>query len=72
MYLFIVNQRSGNGGGRRVWREISQILDDKGVTYEYQFTESAEGAQAYLKEQLASPVEWKAVGVVGGDSYNFV
>lgn len=67
MYLFIVNQRSGNGGGRRVWREISQILDHKGIAYEYQFTESAEGAQAYLKEQLAAPVEWKAVGVVGGD-----
>ncbi|MGF7048951.1 YegS/Rv2252/BmrU family lipid kinase [Paenibacillus sp. DS2015] len=67
MYLFVVNESSGNGRGLRVWKEISKNLDRQGIVYRYEFTQSAEQAYTFLTEQLATSITWKAVGVVGGD-----
>lgn len=67
MYLFIVNKNSGNGEGHRVWEQIAETLDRRGIRYEYIFTRSAGEAHTFLLERLVSPNAWDAVGVVGGD-----
>lgn len=67
MYLFIVNKNSGNGGGLRVWKKIREILHNRNISYEHTFTESAEQAHTFLQEKLSSSMNWKAVGVIGGD-----
>lgn len=67
MYLFVINAKSGNGGARRVWDKIRTVLHKRNIPYEYTFTQSAEEAQAYLKERLTERADWLAVGVVGGD-----
>lgn len=67
MYLFIVNKNSGNGGGYRVWKKIRGILQRRGISYEYIYTQNAEEAHSYLRDQLTNRTGWSAVGVVGGD-----
>lgn len=67
MYLFIVNQNSGNGGGDRVWKKIRETLQQRNIPFDYIYTRSAEEAHSYLKERFALNSDWKAVGVVGGD-----
>ncbi|MEF2965578.1 diacylglycerol kinase family protein [Paenibacillus sp. M1] len=67
MYLFIVNEKSGNGGGGRVWKKIREELERRGIPYDHIITRSAEEAHSYLQEKLMHPDGLNAVGVVGGD-----
>ncbi|MGG6314471.1 diacylglycerol/lipid kinase family protein [Paenibacillus macerans] len=67
MFLFIVNRKSGNGGGGRIWKKIRKKLQRQGIPYEYAYTDSAEQAHSFLSARLSGQESWKAVGVVGGD-----
>lgn len=67
MYLFVINEHSGGGGGRHIWDYIERILVQRGISYQYIFSKSAEEAQSFLSTRLKSKDRYKAVGVVGGD-----
>lgn len=67
MYLFIINEKSGNGSGGRIWKMIRSKLHDRKIHYEHIVTSSREQAHAMLKQRLAASGRWRAVGVVGGD-----
>lgn len=79
MYLFVINAKSGNGGARRVWDKIRTVLHKRNIPYEYTCTQSAEEAQAYLKERLTERTDWlagichfsEALYRAGSDNYPF-
>lgn len=66
MYLFIVNESSGNGRGRRVWRQIQQILEQRTIPYRIESTRYSGHATEIARSISACP-EIKAVVAVGGD-----
>lgn len=67
MYLFVINEQSGNGSGSRIWSIIRSVLHERRIDYEHIVASSREEANALLKERLHASARWRAVGVVGGD-----
>ncbi|WP_106766247.1 diacylglycerol/lipid kinase family protein [Paenibacillus faecalis] len=67
MIFFIVNRRSGNGQGFKVWKRIRLLLRKKGVHYQVKFSESPDHAAQILKKHVKEAAQVKAVAVIGGD-----
>ncbi|MEJ9212125.1 diacylglycerol kinase family protein [Bacillus smithii] len=65
MYYFIVNKLSGNGKGRKVWRKIEKLLQEKRIHYQVRFTERPKHAVEIVKE--ISSETGMTVVAVGGD-----
>ncbi|RFB17850.1 diacylglycerol kinase family lipid kinase [Bacillus sp. HNG] len=68
LFIFIVNQKAGNGKGLRVWNKLKQELEKKKIDYRSFFTKYPNHA-AELARQIGSMFEDKveAVIAVGGD-----
>jgi YegS/Rv2252/BmrU family lipid kinase len=64
--LFIVNEYSGNGRGKKIWAKVEAQLRKKGTEYMKLATKSQEEAVARTDELLKRG-EMKAVAVIGGD-----
>jgi len=65
MYYFIVNKISGNGKGRKVWKKIEKLLQEKQIHYQVRFTERPKHAVEIVKE--ISSETGLTVVAVGGD-----
>ncbi|SDC50338.1 lipid kinase, YegS/Rv2252/BmrU family [Melghirimyces thermohalophilus] len=66
MIVFIVNQRSGNGNGGKVWRTLEKRLYEKEASFEVVYTEYP-GHATELAKMAAQKKEIRAVIAVGGD-----
>ena len=66
MILFVVNETSGNGRSRSIWKRLEARLVLQGVAYERVSTSSAEQARGLVRERLERG-GLIAVAVVGGD-----
>lgn len=67
MYLFVINPRSGGGAGRRTWKVVEELLQQRQVPYKSLYTNSAKEAEGSVLEALQQHEKWNAVVVVGGD-----
>ncbi|GER66901.1 hypothetical protein BpJC7_14560 [Weizmannia acidilactici] len=65
MYYFIVHKISGNGKGRKVWKKIEKMLQEKRIYYQVHFTERPKHAVEIAKE-ISSETCYVVVAV-GGD-----
>lgn len=66
MILFVVNENSGNGRGKKIWAKVEARLRDDGAEYVKIATESESEAVTLVGERLKRG-KLKAVAVVGGD-----
>lgn len=66
MLLFVVNERSGNGRGAKVWKKVEAQLRIRGTDYVKIAVETQEEAVRQTAE-LLSEGKLKAVVAVGGD-----
>ncbi|WP_181907255.1 diacylglycerol/lipid kinase family protein [Cohnella lupini] len=66
LVLFVVNENSGNGRGKKVWAKVESRLRLTGEAYEKVITRSEAEAIAFLSERLKHG-SMKAVAVIGGD-----
>lgn len=66
MILFVVNENSGNGRGKKIWDKVEVRLRKSGAEYIKIATRSESEAVALVSEQLKRG-KMKAVAVVGGD-----
>ncbi|PTM59170.1 diacylglycerol/lipid kinase family protein [Desmospora activa] len=66
MYQLIVNESSGNGRGRKVWRQIQQILEQQAIPYQMESTQYRGHATA-LAQSISTRPDIKAVVAIGGD-----
>ncbi|MCD9020521.1 diacylglycerol/lipid kinase family protein [Cohnella silvisoli] len=66
MVLFIVNENSGNGRGKKIWAKVEKELRKKGTEYTKVATTSQAEAVAHA-EELLQRGKMKAVAVIGGD-----
>ncbi|WEK54818.1 MAG: diacylglycerol kinase family lipid kinase [Candidatus Cohnella colombiensis] len=66
MILFVVNEASGNGHGRKVWNKVESILKQREISFDKISSESAtdaiERTKAFLKHSNVN-----TIGIVGGD-----
>ncbi|MCR6110762.1 diacylglycerol kinase family lipid kinase [Bacillus sp. A301a_S52] len=65
MLGFIVNELSGNGRGKRVWRKIERSVLLKDIDYTARFTNAPNHATELVKDLLNEKVD--IIIVVGGD-----
>ena len=66
LILFVVNETSGNGRSRSVWKRLEAELVRLGTSYDRISTSSAEQARILVRERIDRG-DLKAVAVVGGD-----
>lgn len=66
MYFFVINERAGNGKGRRVWAKLEPVLQARRIPYRYALTSSAAQAQRSVQEAMTAE-KLQAVAVIGGD-----
>lgn len=66
MILFVVNETSGNGRSRSIWKRLEARLVQQGIAYERVSTSSAEQARGLVRERIERG-GLVAVAVVGGD-----
>ncbi|WP_409343154.1 diacylglycerol/lipid kinase family protein [Paenibacillus sp. MBLB4367] len=66
MIVFIVNPVSGNGRGKKVWKEIERVLRQRSIGHAVRFTTGA-GTAGALAGELLRTVRPAAVIAVGGD-----
>lgn len=66
MYFFIVNHRSGNGKGLKVWKRIVPLLQQNQVHYQVEFPTNPLNATT-LARDLVNQNKVKVLVVVGGD-----
>ncbi|CAM3751676.1 diacylglycerol kinase family protein [Cohnella lubricantis] len=66
MYLFVVNEKAGNGRGRKVWRSVEAELQSRRVAYRA-ITEADEEKACAQAAELLRRGEVKAVAAIGGD-----
>lgn len=66
MFLFVVNEKAGNGRGRKVWRMVEAELQARGIAYQAIAEADEEKARAQAAEALRCS-EVKAVAAIGGD-----
>jgi len=65
MIGFVVNPVSGNGRGAKVWRELENVLQERGISYQVKLTmESGEAKQLASQLVIAGA---RLVVAVGGD-----
>jgi diacylglycerol kinase (ATP) len=64
-YYFIVNKRSGNGKGLKIWRKIEKLLQESQINYQVHFTERPKHAVEIAKE-VSSEI-CNVVVAIGGD-----
>lgn len=67
MYYFIVNIKSRTGKARKIWEEIREVLDARGVEYEYHVTEYAGHAVEIARKLLRKHEGVLKIVVLGGD-----
>lgn len=67
MYFFIVNRRSGNGKGMKVWKCIQPILQKKQIHYHVDFSANPVHASDLLRKYMKENNKVEALVVVGGD-----
>ncbi len=65
MLTFIVNPMAGNGRTKDIMKNLSTILERKGIKYETVYTKAPGHATTLAKE--ISEGETKAIAIVGGD-----
>ncbi|WLD93873.1 diacylglycerol kinase family protein [Alkalihalobacillus sp. AL-G] len=66
MYGFIINERSGNGRGAKVWEKVESFLKDRNIPYCFRITEKA-GHGTQLVHEMLGEKNLKAIVAVGGD-----
>lgn len=66
MYCFIVNETSGNGKGKKIWRKVEQMLIEREITYSVYYTERPKHAIEIVKNVIQNE-HIKAIIAVGGD-----
>ncbi|RKP50171.1 diacylglycerol kinase family lipid kinase [Cohnella endophytica] len=64
--LFVVNENSGNGRGKRIWAKVETRLRSLGTEYDKIVTTSESEALSQVGERMARG-KLKAVAVIGGD-----
>ena len=65
MYYFIVNPNSRSGKGAEIWKQIQEVLNSQGVSYNSYFTGyrgHAVSLAAQITSKAVSPVTLVAVG----------
>lgn len=67
MYYFIVNLKSRAGESKKIWNQIKERLDEKGVDYEAHITKYEEHAAELAKKISELPEKEINLVVVGGD-----
>lgn len=65
-YHFIVNTHSKTGKAKEIWERLKEILQDRGVSYDYEVTRYVHHATE-LAEQLTTSKEHVYLVVCGGD-----
>ncbi|RAL26298.1 diacylglycerol/lipid kinase family protein [Thermoflavimicrobium daqui] len=65
MRLFIVNQGSGRGRGKKVWNKIEPILKERQIAYQVEFTKYPKHATEIVK--AVNHTNLQAVIAIGGD-----
>ncbi|BBI31471.1 diacylglycerol/lipid kinase family protein [Cohnella abietis] len=66
MVLFVVNESSGNGRGKKVWAKVEAQLHKRGIEYHTVVSSSQDEAVIRMEELLLTG-KMKAVAVIGGD-----
>lgn len=66
MYFFIVNRRSGNGKGMKVWKHVHPVLHGRRISYRVEFTLNPVHA-AKIVRQVVNERKARVLVVVGGD-----
>lgn len=66
MILFVVNESSGNGRGRKIWRQVEQELRRRNITYRV-VAAATEAEAGKLTKAAIDSGDLKAIAVVGGD-----
>lgn len=66
MIGFIVNPASGNGRGRKAWKQIEHVLRHSSIHYTVKFTQAFQDAARYA-ETLGNDDQIDAVIAIGGD-----
>lgn len=66
MILFVVNEKAGNGRGKKVWRKVEEQLRGRNMPYEKIAANTQAEAVAHAENMMKSK-NLKAVAVVGGD-----
>ncbi|WP_096440210.1 diacylglycerol/lipid kinase family protein [Alteribacter populi] len=65
MYYLIVNETSGNGKGKYVWKKTKEVLEDYGVSYQAEMTKYPGHARDIAKSLVHD--ETRKIIVIGGD-----
>lgn len=66
MHLFVINPRSGNGNGLKVWSMVERECKKQQIAYEAYLSQDAESASVRVKQHL-SQYEHAVIVVIGGD-----
>ena len=66
MYTFIVNPNARSGLGKKVWKELENILKEKNVTYQVYFTKYQKHA-TQITSQITSDDKEHIIVALGGD-----
>lgn len=66
IYHFVVNPASRSGKGKRLWKKVQKILEEKEITYEVHFTKH-DGNISQLVSKLMTREEELVLVVLGGD-----
>jgi YegS/Rv2252/BmrU family lipid kinase len=66
LLLFVVNEKSGNGRGHKIWTKVEAQLRKKGLAYISIATRSQEDAVIRVKEHMQH-THLKAIVIIGGD-----
>jgi diacylglycerol kinase (ATP) len=67
MIGFVVNPASGNGRGRKVWKQIEGIMRNREVPFLVQFTTGQRDAEQFAMEWASCISEVTIIVAVGGD-----
>jgi YegS/Rv2252/BmrU family lipid kinase len=66
MVLFIVNEKSGNGRGKKIWAQVEVQLRKKGTEY-LKMTTNSQAEAISRTDELLQRSKLKAIAVIGGD-----
>ncbi|MFC5699730.1 diacylglycerol/lipid kinase family protein [Cohnella faecalis] len=66
MILFVVNESSGNGRGRKIWRQVKQELRRRSISYRV-VAAATEAESARQTKAAIDSGDLKAIAIIGGD-----
>lgn len=66
MYIFLINQKSGNGKAFTKWKELQILLNDMNISYDLHKCTDNETTNQYMDKKIKSK-RVKAFVVIGGD-----